>query len=171
MSKYIVGVFDDEEPLLASAKELTEKGVKIYEVYSPFPIHGIDPILGYKRTRLTIAAFCFGTFALASAVFMQAWMYGIDWRVNVGGKPRFPWVSFIPVSFELTILTTALGMMACYFFVNRLYPGKEARIAHPRATNDRFIITLKPKAVIGHDVVSLMQGHGALEVYEDDLRI
>ena len=168
---FIVGVFDDEETCLTAAEEIHHKGINIYEIFSPFPIHGIDDVLGYKRTRLTIAAFCFGILGLSCAVFMQSWMYGIDWQVNVGGKPRFPWPSFVPVSFELTVLITALGMMASFFAVNKLYPGKTARIAHIRATNDRFVITLKPKDVKGTDVSGIMMHHGALEVYEQDLTI
>jgi len=168
---YIVGVFNDEEPLMEACYDLRERGIRIHEVFSPFPIHGIDPILGYRRTRLTVAAFIYGCIGLSLAIFMQSWMYGVDWQVNVGGKPRFPFPSFVPVSFELTVLITAFGMMASFFAVCKLYPGKEARIAHPRATNDRFVITLRPQDVKDADVSGIMMNHGALEVYRQDLTI
>ena len=82
---FIVGVFDDEETCLTAAEEIHHKGINIYEIFSPFPIHGIDDVLGYKRTRLTIAAFCFGILGLSMAVFhakLDVWhrLAGERWR-------------------------------------------------------------------------------------------
>ena len=56
--KFIVGIFEDEDILLDAITSVRDKGVNIYEVYSPFPVHGIENRLGYKRSRLSIAAFC-----------------------------------------------------------------------------------------------------------------
>ena len=58
--KFIVGIFEDEDILLNAITTVRDKGINIYEVYSPFPVHGIENKLGYKRSRLSIAAFCFG---------------------------------------------------------------------------------------------------------------
>ena len=58
--KFLVGIFDDEDILLQGVDGIRDKGVKIHEVYTPFPVHGLDEALGYKRSRLPIAAFMFG---------------------------------------------------------------------------------------------------------------
>ncbi|MDP6909173.1 MAG: DUF3341 domain-containing protein, partial [Flavobacteriales bacterium] len=59
-NKEIHGLFGDEEELLASAKKLVAKGVRIKDVFSPFPIHGIDPVIGVPPTKLHIAGFIYG---------------------------------------------------------------------------------------------------------------
>jgi len=115
MSKhYIIGVFGDEEPLLEAVKEVRASGTRIHEVYTPFPVHGLDELLGYKRSRLPKAAFLFGCLGFTLAITMQTWMLGIDWPMNIGGKPALAWPDFVPVSFELTVLITALGMVGTY---------------------------------------------------------
>jgi hypothetical protein len=83
--KYIVGVYGDDEATLKAVKSIREAGVKIHEVFSPFPIHGIDDALGYKRSRLPKAAFMFGTLGFALALTMQFWMMGYDWPMIIGG--------------------------------------------------------------------------------------
>ena len=57
VSNFIVGIYEDEDVLLKAISRIREEGIKIYEVYSPFPVHGIENSLGYKRSRLSIAAF------------------------------------------------------------------------------------------------------------------
>ena len=65
--KVIYVMYDDEEVLKDGAKVLVSKGIKIAEVFSPFPIHGIDPIIGIKNTRLGIMAFLYGLTGLMLA--------------------------------------------------------------------------------------------------------
>ena len=61
MSKKVLhAIFDDEEVLLSSVKEIKDNDIVISEVYSPFPIHGLDHALGLKETRMAITAFIYG---------------------------------------------------------------------------------------------------------------
>ena len=71
---YIVGIFDDEDVLLDAVKSIREKGVNIHEVYTPFPVHGLDIALGYKMSRLPIAAFLFGLLGTTLALTMMFYM-------------------------------------------------------------------------------------------------
>ena len=66
--------------VLKAVAEVRNSGVKIHEVYSPFPVHGLEFALGYKRTRMPIAAFMFGFLGLSLAITMQTWMLGVDLR-------------------------------------------------------------------------------------------
>ena len=83
---FLVGIFDDDELVLNGVDKVRASGVKIHEVYSPFPVHGLDEKLGYKRTRLPIAAFLFGMTGTSLALLMQIWMLGYDWPMIIGGK-------------------------------------------------------------------------------------
>ena len=84
--KFIIGIFDDEDILLDAISSVRDKGVNIHEVYSPFPVHGIEDRLGYKRSRLSIAAFCFGLLGTCLALTMMIGMMTIDWPMIIGGK-------------------------------------------------------------------------------------
>jgi hypothetical protein len=105
---FIVGIFDDEEVLLKGIGNVRGNGVKIHDVYSPFPVHGIDDALSIKRTRLPIAAFMFGLTGTSLALLMQIWMLGYDWPMIIGGKNFASLPPFIPVTFELTVMAIDL---------------------------------------------------------------
>ena len=104
---FLLGVFDDEDVLVNAVRTLRGKGVKIHEVFTPFPVHGLDEVLGYRRSRLPIAAFLFGMTGTSLALLMQFWMLGYDWPMIIGGKPHSSLPPFIPVTFEFTVLLSA----------------------------------------------------------------
>lgn len=162
---YFLAFFNDEEPLMDALSHLKEQNQKVYEVYSPFPIHGIDDLLGYKRSRLSVAAFLFGCFGFTAGLSMQSWMLGFDWPMNIGGKPHLPFPSFVPVTFEFTILCTAFGMVGTFLFVNRFYPGKEATLPDPRITDDKFCIAIKSSDIKDVSAISqMLSKYGATEI-------
>jgi hypothetical protein len=140
---FIVALYDDEEKLLHAVEQVQKKGVTIADIFTPFPVHGIEKLLGYKESRLPDAAFIFGVTGTTLALLMQIWMYAFDWPVNVGGKPNLPLPSFIPITFELTVLFCSLGMVGTYMFANRLAPGIQPVIVDPRQTDDLFVLTVK----------------------------
>ena len=98
--KFVIGIYDDEDILLDAISSVRGKGVNIHEVYSPFPVHGIEDRLGYKRSRLSIAAFCFGFLGTCLALTMMIGMMTIDWPMIIGGKDFLPLPVFIPVTFD-----------------------------------------------------------------------
>ena len=93
-NKFLIGFFDDDEVLLKAISFVREKGLKIHEVYSPFPVHGIENALGYKRSRISIAAFCFGFLGTCLALTMMIGMMTIDWPMIIGGKDFLPFPTF-----------------------------------------------------------------------------
>jgi hypothetical protein len=140
-------MYDDDDVLKDGAKKLVSKGVKINEVFSPFPIHGIDPIIGVKNTRLGIMAFIYGLTGLTLATIGMRYFMIVDWPMNIGGKPNFSYMenilSFIPISFEFTVLCAAHGMAITYFLRNKTLPGMPAQNPDPRTTDDRFVMELR----------------------------
>ena len=90
---------------------------------------------------------------------------GYDWPMNIGGKPAVPMPNYVPITFELTILFCALGMVATFFFRNHLFPGRAPRVMDLRATDDRFILAVDAHENTDHALVeSLLKDAGAVEV-------
>ena len=168
-NSFILGVFDDEDVLMAAIPKVREGGVNIDEVYSPYPIHGIEAKLGYKGTRLPIAAFMFGCAGLAFAIWMQVWMLGFDWPLLIGGKPHLAYPSFVPVAFELTVLVTALGMVASFLVVSNLKPSFKKHPLDIRITDDKFVMAINADKINKEEVSGLLKANGAVEVNKKDV--
>ncbi len=166
--KYIVGVYGDDESTLKAVKSIREAGLKIHEVFSPFPIHGIDDALGYKRSRLPKAAFMFGTLGFALALTMQFWMMGFDWPMIIGGKNFASLPPFVPVTFELTVLLSALGMVGTFMVASNLKPYKRPRIFDERITDNKHVIAidLGENKLSKKEITDLVSKTGAEEVNE-----
>ena len=79
----IYAVYEDPEQLKDGARKLVSNGVKVKDVFSPFPVHGIDPIIGVTRTRLAIASFMFGLTGLALAILGITYFMIWDWPMNI----------------------------------------------------------------------------------------
>ena len=165
---YLVGIFSDEDVLLQAVGAIRGKGVKIEEVYSPFPVHGLDESLGYKRSRLPIAAFMFGALGTSLALLMQIWMLGYDWPMIIGGKNHASLPPFIPVTFELTVLLSALGMVGTFFIVSDMKPYKWPRQFDLRSTNDKHVmaIDLGTNRMSKEEIRGILKASGAEEVNE-----
>ena len=82
-------MYDDDATLLHGAEKLVAKGVHIKEVFSPFPIHGIDPVIGVRKTRLAICAFIYGLTGMSLALIGMYYFMIQDWPMNIGGKPNY----------------------------------------------------------------------------------
>ena len=145
--KVIYAMYDDDDVLKDGAKKLVSKGVKIAEVFSPFPIHGIDPIIGIKNTRLGILAFIYGLTGTTLATLGMRYFMIVDWPMNIGGKPSFSYLenmlSFVPITFEFTVLCAAHGMAITYLLRNKTLPGMPAQNPDPRTTDDRFVMEIR----------------------------
>ena len=166
--KYLIGIFDDEDILLHGVEGIREKGVKIHEVYTPFPVHGLDEALGYKRSRLPIAAFLFGLTGTILALVMQIWMLGFDWPMIIGGKNFVSLPPFITVTFELTVLLSALGMVGTFFIVSDMKPYKTPRQFDIRSTDDKHVmaVDLASNKLSKEEISRILKENGASEVNE-----
>lgn len=164
---FVYGVFDDDEVIKKAAQDVIDKGVKVYEVYSPFPLHGIDPILGYPLSRLPIAAFLFGLTGTILALTLQIYTLGVDWPMIIGGKPFLAFPDFIPITFEATVLISALGMVATFFIVSDLKPYGQKIMFDKRSTDDKFVIAVEVasnKKFTEEQLAETLKSSGAIEV-------
>lgn len=161
-----MGVYDDDDVLLHAVPTIRRAGVKIEEVYSPFPVHGLDDALGHPRTRIGIAAFIFGMIGCACALTLTTWTMGIDWPMIVGGKDPISLPNYIPVTFEMTVLFTAFGMVGTFLITNGLGPNANPNMFDPRSTDNKFVmaINLSSNKMAEADIVKILQDTGAEEV-------
>ena len=167
-TQYLVGIFNDEDVLLDAVGSIRSKGVKIEEVYSPFPVHGLDEALGYRRTRLPIAAFMFGMTGTILALFTQIWMLGFDWPMIIGGKNFASLPPFVPVTFEFTVLLSAFGMVGTFFVASDMKPYKWPRQFDIRSTNDKHVmaVDLESNKLSKSEIAQILKSSGAEEVNE-----
>lgn len=166
---FIVGIYDDEDVLLTGIDKVRGNGIKIQDVYSPFPVHGIDDALGYKKSRLPIAAFMFGMTGTSLALLMQIWMLGYDWPMIIGGKNFASLPPFIPVTFELTVLLSALGMVGTFMIVSDMKPYKWPRQYDIRSTDDKHVMAIDLALNAGKskdELKRIVKESGASEVNE-----
>lgn len=169
MAKRIYGIFDDEEILMAAIPVLQEKGVVCKDVQSPFPIHGVEKLLGTPRTRLSICAFLYGMTGCVLAFWMTWYMMVHDWHINIGGKPNFMFYmnlpAFIPVTFESTVFCAAHGMAITFLLRSKILPGVTAPIPHIGITDDKFVlhVDVKDESKL-NEVVTQIKSSGASDV-------
>jgi hypothetical protein len=171
MSKYIFGVFSDEELVMRNIAPLRSKGVKIKDVISPFPIHGLDHALGLRRSRISICSFLYGMTGCGLAILMTWYMMISDWPMDIGGKPNFAFYknmpAFIPVIFESTIFCAAHGMVITFYLRCKLLPGVTAFCPDVRMTDDKIIMQVEvTDAESEAKASSLLKEYGAEEVKE-----
>ncbi|GAB3798287.1 DUF3341 domain-containing protein [Spirosoma humi] len=164
--KFLVGIYDDDDVVLKAVKDVKEAGVRIHEVYTPFPIHGLDIALGHPRTRLGIAAFLFGLSGTLTALALTFYTEGFDWPMIVGGKDSYSPVIYVPIIFELTVLFCALGMVATFLISNGLGPTVKPLMYDLRTTDNKFAmaIDLSKNNIVESDIEQILKKSGAAEV-------
>jgi len=143
VKKFVVGNFDDEAVLFPAVKKVRRAGYKIHDVFTPFPIHGLDKAMGLRDTSLHTAGFIYGITGTATAVGFITWALTTDWPIIFGGKPFFSLPAWIPITFELTVLFAAVGMVLTFCYLCQLAPFVKKDHFNPRSTDDTFVMALE----------------------------
>ena len=139
-------LYNDDDVLLSAVKKIKESKIYIEEIYTPFPVHGLDKVMGLKETRLAIAAFLYGCIGIAVGSFMMYYIMIVDWPQNIGGKPSFTFLenmpAFVPIMFEMTVYHAAHLMVITFYLRSRMWPMKKAENPDPRTTDDHFLVEI-----------------------------
>ncbi len=167
-SKVIHALYIDDDVLMDAVKKTRAAHYHIEEVYTPFPVHGLDKIMGLPHTKLAIASFMYGCVGLTVAITMMNFIMIEDWPQNIGGKPSFSYIenmpAFVPIMFELTVFFAAHLMVITFYMRSKLWPFKEAENPDVRTTDDHFLMEID---VANHDVVEMsnfLAETGAVEI-------
>jgi hypothetical protein len=165
LKKFVVACYDDEQTLFPAVSKVRKAGYKIHDVYTPYPVHGLDKAMGLRETSLHTAGFIFGLTGTTTAVTFMSWVFTRDWPVNIGGKPYFALPAWIPITFELTVLMAAVGMVLTFCYLCQLAPFIKKHHFHARATDDLFVMVLECTDKTREDEVKqFLGGTGAVEL-------
>ncbi len=144
----LIAEFAQPEELLRATREAHARGYRMMEAYTPFPIEGLAEALGFHRNRMAEIVFLGGLAGGVGGFFMQWYSAVISFPIDVGGRPLNSWPSFIPITFEMTVLGAALAAVFGMLGLNGL-----PRPHHPvfnvesfaLATRNRFFLCLQSR--------------------------
>lgn len=173
--KIIHAIFNDEQDVLSVVKDLRMHKINVNEVYSPFPIHGLDKVLGLKETRMAITAFIYGCIGLCFGGLLIYYIMisgvGKSWPMNIGGKPNYTFYhnlpSFVPIMFECTVLFAGHLMSITYLIRNKLYPGASTKSPDIRTTDDKFLVEVFYNSD-KDQLINLLKKSNVAEIHEKD---
>jgi hypothetical protein len=166
-NKVIHAIYTDDDILMDAVKASRAAHHHIEEVYTPFPVHGLDKAMGLAPTRIAIASFLYGVVGLTVGSNLLNYIMIVDWPQDIGGKPSFAFYqnlpAFVPVLFELTVFFAAHLMVITFYLRSRLWPFKQAENPDVRTTDDHFLMEV---AVSGNEeeMISFFKNTGAVEV-------
>ncbi|MAB47038.1 MULTISPECIES: DUF3341 domain-containing protein [Winogradskyella] len=166
-SKVIHAIYTDDDVLMSAVKKVKAEKHHIEEIYTPFPVHGLDKAMGLAPTRIAITAFLYGCVGLTVAIVMMNFIMIKDWPQDIGGKPSFSYLenmpAFVPIMFELTVFFAAHLMVITFYLRSRMWPFKKAENPDPRTTDDHFLMEI---AIHNNEseLTSLLQETGAVEI-------
>ena len=166
----LVATFPQVDDLLRAVRKARRELFRVYDVFAPFPIHGLDEAMGIRRTRLPKVTLIAGLTGLATAATLQFYTNVLDWPLDVGGKPDNTTLAFIPISFELTVLFGGLVTVAAFLLRAKLYPGKKPWLVTPGVTDDTFALVLrKPSDDESHQrALALLKECNAASITESE---
>jgi hypothetical protein len=144
----LLATFAHESDLLHAADRLRQAGFQLRDVYAPYPVHGLDRVLGLRPSRLSWVCFVCGAIGLLGMLWFEHWTSATNWPINVGGKPWNSLPADAPVAFESLVLLAGFGTVLALFAVCRLVPGRTARTPSPRVTDDRFVLVVEQSSAV-----------------------
>jgi hypothetical protein len=142
----MIADFETADQLIEAIKKVKAEGYTKLDGYSPFPVAGVCDALGIGRTEISTIMFVGGLIGASSGFWMQVFTQAVNYPINVGGRPYVSWPSFIPITFELMVLTACLSGVFGLIALCGL-----PRLHHPlfnserfeRASIDRFILCIE----------------------------
>ncbi|MDP4128536.1 MAG: DUF3341 domain-containing protein [Bacteroidota bacterium] len=143
IKRFVVGSFEEEPVLFRAVKKVRTAGYKLYDVFTPMPIHGLDKAMGLRETSIPTAGFIYGITGTTTALCGISYTLVYDWPLNIGGKPHFALPAWIPIMFELTVLFSAVGMVMTFCYLCQMAPFVRKHHFSPRSTDDRMVMVIE----------------------------
>ena len=141
----MVGMVDDVDSVTHAAETVRDAGWQRWDCHTPYPVHGLDRAMGMRESPIPWVTLTCGFTGIAVALTMQWFMSVHDYPVRIGGKPLWSWPAFVPVTFELFILFSAISTFLCVLFFCKLlrwhHPLQDTGLM-AQVTRDRFAVVL-----------------------------
>ncbi|MDC1327602.1 DUF3341 domain-containing protein [Ulvibacter sp.] len=167
-SKVIHAIYNDDDILMHAVKDVRAERYHIEEVYTPFPVHGLDKMMGLEPTRIAITSFMYGLVGLTVSIVMMNFIMIEDWPQDIGGKPSFSYIenmpAFVPIMFELTVFFAAHLMVLTFYMRSKLWPFKKAENPDVRTTDDHFLMAVDAGHHDTEEVMDFLRNTGAIEI-------
>jgi hypothetical protein len=167
----LLAEFDTVDALLTALEKVRTAGFVKFDAFAPFPVHGLDESMGIRMSKLPWVVAGLGAVGAASALLLQWYTNGFDYKFMISAKPFFGLPSVIPITFELTVLIASVGAFIALLASNRfpeLYHPLLPTKSFARATTDGFFIAIEAGDPV-YDAVKtreFLQGLGAKQVEE-----
>ena len=142
----LLAEFESSAAVLHAATVVRDAGYRRWDVFTPFPVHGMDEAMGLSNSKVGWFTFVGGVTGFTTGMVMIWWMNAFDYSIVVGGKPLFSPIYAFPVSYELTILLGSFGALFGMLFLNRLPRLHHPLLKHRRfalATHDRYFLVIE----------------------------
>lgn len=166
----LLAEFNEPEALVQAAQQAKDEGYTRMDAHSPFPVHGIIPALGHKKTKIQWLILLCGILGGVGGFYMQWYASVVDYPWNIGGRPFNSWPSFMPVAFELTILFAAFGAVFGMIIINGLPQPYHPifNVKEYAGSDDKFYLCIeaKDKKFQLSETKKFLQTSKALAVYE-----
>lgn len=140
--------FKDPKELIHAAEKVRDAGFKQFEVYSPFPVHGMDAAMGIRPSKLPWIVLCGGATGLSCGFALQTWVSTSAYKLTISGKPLFSFQAFVPVTFECMVLLSAFSTVFGMFILNKLPQWYHATFRHStfhKASSHGFFLSIEAK--------------------------
>jgi hypothetical protein len=142
----LLAEFENTAAILHAASMVRDAGYRRWDVFTPFPVHGMDEAMGLGSSKVGWFTFLGGLTGFTTGMLMIWWMNAFDYPIVVGGKPLFSPIFSFPVAYELTILLGAFGSLFGMMILNRLPKLYNPLFSSTRfhlATHDRFFVVIE----------------------------
>ena len=167
----LMAEFATADDLIAATRKAKQAGYEQMDGYSPFPVGEVADELGFPRSEIGAIMFIGGMFGATCGFLMQYWANGLDYPINIAGKPFFSWPQFVPITWELLVLTASLsgviGLLALCGFPQPYHPVFNVP-EFVRASRDRFFLVIEatdPKFSL-NETKSFLAGMSPLSLSE-----
>ncbi|MFN0172019.1 MAG: DUF3341 domain-containing protein [Bryobacteraceae bacterium] len=145
----LLAEFESAGDLLKATRKTYEAGYRKLDAYSPFPVEELWEAVGPHSNHVPLAVLCGGIAGMAAGFGLQAYTAMMYYPMNVGGRPNLSWPSFIPITFELSILFASFAATFGMILMNGLprphHPLFNVERFSAMASRDRFFLCIEAK--------------------------
>lgn len=144
----VLAEFPTPEAIYKASEKVRDKGFRLWDTHTPFPVHGLEHAMGLKPSKLPWIVLVMALTGGTGGMLLQWWINTVDYPLVISGKPHFSWPAFIPVTFELTVLLGAFGAVFGMLALNKLPQWYHAAFHSERflrVTDDKFFISIEAR--------------------------